>query len=177
MRAVAMVAHPDDCVIYAYGFIQAYPELEWTICYLTYTATDYRGREFFKFWQRRGRSTVFLGYPDTYQDLLNDQVSFDQGAAADSITSVIKDFDLVLTHDHHGDYGHPHHRFVNQVVCSNHSHVVCFAGAGQGTHKYFVEPGSYDLSEFPQHQDVVAGVHPFQHINEYTVTERVAKIL
>jgi hypothetical protein len=54
MKAMAMVAHPDDCVIFAYSFMHHHKHLDWTVCYLTYTEQDARGREFAEFWQRRG---------------------------------------------------------------------------------------------------------------------------
>ena len=172
-----MVAHPDDCVIFAYSFMHAHPEIEWTVCYLTYTGTDYRGSEFAEFWQQRGVATRFLEYVDDWHDIENKKISFDTEAAEKSIATVIKDYDLVLTHDHQGDYGHLHHVFVNRVVCTHHSYVVCFAGPGRGNVKYSIEPGVYSLDEFPVHRDVVAGFHQHSHTNEYTLSERVKKIL
>jgi LmbE family N-acetylglucosaminyl deacetylase len=38
MKALCLVAHPDDCVIFAYSYIYNHPEHNWTIGYLTYTA-------------------------------------------------------------------------------------------------------------------------------------------
>lgn len=177
MKAVVMVAHPDDCVIFAYSFMHAYPQLEWTVCYLTYTSTDYRGQEFAEFWQRRGVATKFLGYVDDWHDIENQKISFDTEAAKNSICDVIKDYDIVLTHDHQGDYGHLHHKFICDVVCRNHTYVVCFAGPGRGNVKYSVPIGTYSLDEFPQHREVVAGFHQHEHVNEYTLSERVRKIL
>jgi hypothetical protein len=172
-----MVAHPDDCIIYALGFMQAYPRFEWTVAYLTYTSTDYRGKELSEFWQQRGINTVFFGYLDTYKDLLNNQISFDMDLAKKDIVDLVKNYDLVLTHDYQGDYGHPHHRFVNQVVVSAHDRVVCFAKTGSGNVKYCVDLDSYSLDEIPQHRDVVQGIHKDTHTNEYIVTERVKNIL
>jgi hypothetical protein len=178
MRALTMVAHPDDCVIFAYGFMQAYQQFEWTVAYLTYTSNDCRGKEFTEFWQRRGVNTVFFGYYDTYQDLLNNQLSFDTQSATQDICKLIQQYDLVVTHNQLGDCNnHPHHRFVHQVVTTNHDFVICFADKGQGNVKYCVVPGSYSLEEIPQHKDVVQGIHKDTHENEYMISERVAKIL
>ena len=77
MKAMAMVAHPDDCVIFAYSFIHHYPQFDWTVCYLTYTEHDARGCEFAKFWRARGVATNFLGYIDDYHDLETGVCSFD----------------------------------------------------------------------------------------------------
>ena len=166
MKAVCVVAHPDDCVIFAYSFIHNHPEYQWTICYLTYTAVDPRGQEFVNFWSKRNCKTKFLGYVDDWHDIENKRISFDKDAAQADIQLVIVDYDLVLTHDAEGDYGHIHHVFVNQAA-GNHTNLVTFAGPGQGTVKYTIEPGVYSLDEFPLHRDIVAGFHPITHTNEY----------
>jgi hypothetical protein len=177
MKAMAMVAHPDDCVIFAYGFINHYKNFDWTVCYLTYTEQNPRGKEFANFWKVRGVKTKFLGYTDDYRDLETGIISFDTATAAESIKQAIADQDLILTHDADGDYGHLHHKFIYNVVIDHHCHVVCFSGNHKGNVKYSIEPGTYSLDEFPLHQEVVAGFHVDKHENEYTVTEKVMKIL
>ena len=42
MKAVALVAHPDDCIIYASAYMDAHPEYSWTIVYLTHGVAHYR---------------------------------------------------------------------------------------------------------------------------------------
>ena len=177
LKAMVMVAHPDDCVIFAYSFMHQYPEFDWTVCYLTYTDADARGREFAEFWQRRGVATKFLGYVDDYRDIEANKISFDTATAAEDIRQAIQDQDVVLTHDHRGDYGHLHHVFVNQTVCQNHNRVVCFAGLGQGNVKYSVDPEVYSLDELPLHRNIISTFHMHTHANEYTVNERTKKIL
>jgi len=177
LKAMVMVAHPDDCVIFAYSFMHHYRQLDWTVCYLTYTEQDARGREFAEFWRQRGVATKFLGYVDDYRDIDANKISFDTRAAEESIKQAILDQDLVLTHDHRGDYGHLHHVFVNRTVCWNHNQVVCFAGTEQGNVKYAVDPGLYSLDELPLHRDIISTFHMHTHANEYTVNERTKKIL
>ena len=177
MKAMAMVAHPDDCVIFAYSFMHHYPGIDWTVCYLTYTEQDARGREFADFWSRRNIKTKFLGYADDWEFVKNSELGFDAKQAEDSIKEVIKDQDLILTHDHLGDYGHLHHKFINAVVCDSHSHVATFARVNHGNVKYTIEPDVYSLDEFPLHRDIVASFHPAQHTNEYAVSDRVRNIL
>lgn len=167
MKAITMVAHPDDCVIFAYSYIHNHPEYEWTICYLTYAEWEDRAREFKEFWARRNIPTIFLGYHNDYRDIENKKISFDTVQAAREIGNIIADYDLVLTHDAEGDYGHLHHQFVNQAT-ADHPHRVTFAGPGRGTVKYSVEPGTYSLDELPIHRDVVAVFHSETHTNEYT---------
>ena len=168
MKAIAMVAHPDDCVIFAYSFINHYKNYDWTVCYLTYTKQDPRGKEFAEFWNKRDIATKFLGYVDNWHDIENKQISFDTVLAAQDIQNTIAGYDLVLTHNEEGDYGHLHHVFVNHAT-AEHPCRVTFAGPGQGTVKYTIDPGVYSLDEFPLHRDVVSSFHQQHHTNEYIV--------
>jgi hypothetical protein len=177
MKAMALVAHPDDCVIFAYSFMHHHSDLDWTVCYLTYTEQDARGREFANFWSRRNIKTKFLGFTDSWDHVKNGTLGFDSEQATKAIKQIIKDQDLILTHNHLGDYGHLHHKFIYDIVYDNHAHVVTFAGIGQGNVKYTIESDVYSLDEFPLHQDIVASFHQGQHANEYAVSDRVRNIL
>ena len=168
MKALTMVAHPDDCVIFAYSFIHNHSDYEWTICYLTYCDWEPRAQEFRQFWNRRNIPTIFLGYRDDYRDIENKKISFDEAQARKEIGGIISNYDLILTHNEQGDYGHLHHVFVNQAT-AGHQRRVTFAGPGQGTVKYTVDPGAYSLEELPLHRDVIAEFHSNTHTNEYTV--------
>jgi LmbE family N-acetylglucosaminyl deacetylase len=168
MKAVAMVAHPDDCVIFAYSYIYNHPEHDWTICYLTYGESDSRAQEFKKFWNDRNIATAFLGYQDDYRDIERKQISFDQAQALKEIGNLVATYDLVLTHNERGEYGHLHHVFVNHAT-AGHPHRVTFADPGSGTAKYSVPTGAYNLDELPMHRAVIAGFHGTTHTNEYSV--------
>ena len=177
MKAMAVVAHPDDCVIFAYSFMHHYKEFDWTVCYLTRTEQDSRGKEFADFWRRRGIKTKFLGFRDSWEFTKNGELGFDIATATNAIKEVINNQDLILTHDHNGDYGHVHHKFIYKVVALHHTHMVTFAGVGKGNVKYTVDSGVYSLNEFPLHKNVVAGFHQQTHTNEYCISDRVKKIL
>ena len=64
MNALCLVAHPDDCVIFALSYIHNHADYDWTIGYLTYTEQDPRGQELADFWRKRGINCVFLGFED-----------------------------------------------------------------------------------------------------------------
>ena len=167
MKALCLVAHPDDCVIFAYSYIYNHPEHDWTIGYLTYTAQDPRGAELSNFWQRRGIDTVFLGFEDHWHD--NEQKQFTRWTeerAERACWALARDFDLVLTHDESGDYGHIHHVLVHRAV-QWHPHLVTFAPPGQGTVTHTVPLDAYKLDELPMHGDIIAGFHIIQHQNSY----------
>ena len=165
MKALCLVAHPDDCVIFAYSYIHNHPEHNWTICYLTYNGWDQRGKEMADFWRQRNINCVFLGYTDDYRDIENKKISFNEEQARRELGNIAADYDLVLTHDEHGDYGHIHHVFVHDCV-KHHVNLVTFAKPGEGT-TYTVPAGTYTLDEFPQHGEIIASFHSTEHKNSY----------
>lgn len=166
MKALCLVAHPDDCVIFAYSYIYHHPEYKWTVGYLTYTEHEPRAAEFKKFWNQRNIPTVFLGFEDHWHDNEQKQLTRWYGVdAAASCWNLAQDFDLVLTHDEHGDYGHIHHQVVHDAV-KHHPNLVTFARPGQGT-TYILPSNTYSLDELPLHRDIIAGFHPAEHKNSY----------
>lgn len=165
MKALCLVAHPDDCVIFAYSYIHNHPKMNWTICYLTYCAWEPRAKEMIDFWKKRNINCVCLGYTDDYRDIENKKISFNEEQARRELSSIVNFYDLVLTHDEHGDYGHLHHVFVHDCV-KHHPNIVTFAKRGEGT-TYTVPPGTYSMDEIPLHASVVAGFHSDTHQNSY----------
>lgn len=166
MNALCLVAHPDDCVIFGYSYMYNHPEHNWTVGYLTYTEQDPRGREFAEFWSQRNISTVFLGFEDHWHD--NEQKQLTKWYALDAMTAcwnLAKNYDLVLTHDEYGDYGHIHHCIVHDAV-KYHSNLVKFARPGQGT-TYKIPTGVYSLDELPLHRDIITQFHSNEHKNSY----------
>jgi LmbE family N-acetylglucosaminyl deacetylase len=166
MKALCLVAHPDDCVIFAYSYIYHHSNYDWTIGYLTYTEQDPRGAEFKKFWNKRNIDTVFLGFEDHWHDNEQKQLTRWSGLDATAACQLLAEqYELVLTHDEHGDYGHIHHKVVHDAVIHHHS-VVTFARPGQGT-TYILPKDAYNLDELPLHRDIVAGFHSTIHQNSY----------
>jgi LmbE family N-acetylglucosaminyl deacetylase len=167
MKAMAVVAHPDDCVIFAYSYMYYHPEYLWTVCYLTYTELDPRGQEFADFWRRRDVAVKFLGHLDQWNFEKNCPGKIDFAKAQQDIQQVIADQDLVLTHNSQGEYGHPHHVMVH-LATATHPRRILFANPGEGTVKYSLDDHAYTLDEFPLHRDIVSQFHINGHVNEYT---------
>jgi LmbE family N-acetylglucosaminyl deacetylase len=170
VKALCMVAHPDDCVIFAYSYIHNHPEMDWRICYLTHAEWEPRAQEFRQFWNRRNIPTIFLGYRDDYRDIENKSISFDAEQARREINNIIQDYDLVLTHDELGDYGHIHHVFVHDCV-KTHPRLVTFAPHNQGIVALSVPPGTYTIEELPQHGEIIQSFHAQEHRNSYKETQ------
>lgn len=117
MKALALVAHPDDCVIFASAYMDAHPEHEWTIIYLTHWRWHKRGREMTRYWKKRGIKTKYLGFKDHARDLGNLQLlTWPEKEAARAIQRAVKGYELILTHNAQGEYGHPHHLVVHNAI-------------------------------------------------------------
>lgn len=175
MKATAIVAHPDDCVIFAWSFIQHHPWLEWSVCYLTYQEHDDRAKELSQFWNDKNIPVHFLGYIDEHKDLETGRCSFDTNRASIDIRNHVANQAIVLTHDSKGDYGHLHHKFVHDVVAACHDRVVTFADNQSGNVEYFIE--NPDYSSLQIHRDIVQSFHINGHRNRYLIPPSVLQIL
>ena len=96
MKAVCVVAHPDDCIIFAYAFIHNHPEYHWDIVYVTNDEDSPRGQEIKQFWNKRGISTHFLEYEDNVDDhWKNHSISFDTVDACNKIEEAVRGLELL----------------------------------------------------------------------------------
>jgi LmbE family N-acetylglucosaminyl deacetylase len=155
LKAIAAVAHPDDCVIFARPYIDAHPEYEWHIVYLTYAAQDPRAQEVAAYWTARGVTTEFLGFRDDYEDQKTQRFNF--WSCTDALTSLINACnaaDLIVTHYEDGDYGHIHHKLVNRAVRKLAINQVYFASTFNYNTRYIAKD-NLPLDQFPLHRDVI----------------------
>jgi LmbE family N-acetylglucosaminyl deacetylase len=175
LKAVCLVAHPDDCVIFAWPFIEAHPEFDWEIVYLTYRPNDARAREVTAYWLKRNIPVFFLGYTDTWLDMISEKISFDTEKASRDINDVVEGVDLILTHYEDGDYGHIHHKFVNTAAQQNGIPKVYFASTFNYNKEYYVqEPANAD--ELPLHRSVIEEFTD-RNTGRYIVTPEAELIL
>jgi LmbE family N-acetylglucosaminyl deacetylase len=175
MEAVTLVAHPDDCVIFAWPFIEHHSQLSWTVVYLTYSEDDPRAREISAYWHSRGITTKFLGFVDDYRDIENNSNSFDEVLAEQAIINACEYARLILTHNADGDYGHPHHKFVNQVADKLAIPKVYFA-SDFNYNKQYTTNYPVDVEELPLHRAVIEGFQD-RHIGRYIVTAGADQII
>ena len=175
MKAICVVAHPDDCVIFARPFIDHYSTWSWTILYLTYTAEESRAKEMHAYWKARQIPTVHLGFVDTYLDMENNKISFNEEQAKRELKNISSRYDLILTHNPDGDYGHIHHKFVSGAVSENNKPIVYFANWEQQNLELRTS-NTLNLDQFPLHKDVISG---FQDLNlgRYFVTDSAKQLL
>lgn len=175
-RALMMVAHPDDCVIFGYPFYSVHKQFEWTVCYLTYKKWELRAFELTNFWQKRSVGTVFLEFLDDFQQVDQGITGFDNHAAQKKITNIVQQYDLVLTHYQDGEYGHVHHVFVHDTVKKTSVPQVYFAGVENLNYQCVCQSSEYSLDELPVHRDVVAGFQD-RCTGRYIVTDAARELM
>jgi LmbE family N-acetylglucosaminyl deacetylase len=175
LKALCAVAHPDDCVIFAWPFIEYANMFDWTILYLTYNERDARAQEIKKFWNTRNIPTIFLGHVDTYKDMENNKLSFDVLTAAWQIAGHVKDYDLLLTHDYNGDYNHIHHKFVHECVNKSVKSKVYFANQTQNNFEC-TRSTELNLDDLPLHREVISTFDDIR-TRRYLLTESAKELL
>lgn len=160
VKAVCVVAHPDDCIIFAYACMYNFSGLDWHIVYLTHAANSPRGKEIAAFWHKRHISTKFLGFADDPGDNASQHITFDKTLAFDSIRQACQGYDCILTHGEAGEYGHVHHKFIWQCT-QDLPNVITFELSRTLTSVGCPLPNSaYDLAEVPLHADIIQLFHP-----------------
>lgn len=175
MKTLCVVAHPDDCIIFAWPFIETFYYFDWTILYLTYNEQDERAQEVKNFWKRRNVNTYFLGNIDTYLDMENNQISFDTVKATEKIIEFTKDYDIILTHDSAGDYGHIHHKFVHSCVDLTKKAKIFFAKQEESNFECNRKE-VLNLEEIPLHSEVVSGFKDSQ-IGRYNMSTEAKRLI
>ena len=176
MKAVCLVAHPDDCAIFAYQFIMEHRDWDWTICYLTYQRTDPRGAEIADFWKRRGIPTMFAGLSDIWESVNKRELGFKSRDAEQWIRAVCDGADIILTHNEKGEYGHPHHIFIHKVTSFITIPKIYFGSYPDYCNQLIstVTP-PYDPSELPLHEEVIRGFDLTKW--KYYITAAAQKLL
>lgn len=176
MKAACVVAHPDDCVIFAKPFIDHYTAWSWHIFYLTYELYHARVVEMKNYWYgKRNIPVTSLGFVDTHLDMENNKISFNEQQAAQELKNIVQPFDIVLTHNPDGDYGHIHHKFVSQAVADSNRPTVYFANNLQAN-LTLTAKDALNLNEFPVHRSVL---EDFTDINvgRYFITNQIKELI
>lgn len=117
MRAVMIIAHPDDDALFGGPFQRAHCDKEWQVVCATYNATHQRGRELVR-WQAVNDcfNTAFLDLHDDPSDYERGVSSFSEVDVLARLARLNLNADLCLTHNDAGEYGHPHHMVVGAAA-------------------------------------------------------------
>jgi LmbE family N-acetylglucosaminyl deacetylase len=156
VKALCLVAHPDDCVLFGYQFIVDHSDWDWHVWYLTYTDDSDRVQELRKFWKLRGVSVSAGGFIDDWDHVSSGELGFDAAQASACVLSASRDFDLLLSHNAVGEYGHPHHLFIHDAVKDLEIPKVYFGTwPDQANHLIVLETAPYSSGELPLHKNVI----------------------
>ncbi len=115
-KKLMIVAHPDDETIYGGGHLLTG---DYTVVCITCGVVDYRVEEFKEVMNKTGDNYIMLGFEDRvnvtgpisnwsnqYDDIYN--------TLHDIITS--ENWDMIITHNPDGEYGHRHHIMTSEMV-------------------------------------------------------------
>jgi LmbE family N-acetylglucosaminyl deacetylase len=103
-----VVAHPDDEALWFSGLVLSRPDLRWTVICCTIPRRDpQRAWMFFDACQRMGATGRLLPFTET-------SARCAEVRGLDLIDMAA--FDVVVTHNEVGEYGHRHHRVIHQYV-------------------------------------------------------------
>lgn len=109
-----IVAHPDDELLWGGGHLM---DGNYLVVSVTRGYDKVRSAEFEKVVTESGNEPLILFYPDKVAGRRDDWQKVRQGIMNDLKTVMeYKDWELIVTHNEDGEYGHQHHKLVHQFV-------------------------------------------------------------
>lgn len=116
-----IVAHPDDEVIWGGGHLS---EGDYFVVCITCGKNKTRSREFKKVMEKSGNEGIILSYPDKVNGKRDDWENVRDKILTDLNTIITaKDWELIVTHNQDGEYGHAHHKMLHSFVVNAYENV------------------------------------------------------
>lgn len=113
-KKLMIVAHPDDELIWGGGHLM---DGDYLVVCVTRGYDEVRTKEFIDVVEASGNEPLIMSYPDKVAgkrddwDRVYSKIEKDLKLAMD-----YKDWDLIVTHNQKGEYGHQHHKMVHNIV-------------------------------------------------------------
>ncbi|MDD5163711.1 MAG: PIG-L family deacetylase [Candidatus ainarchaeum sp.] len=111
VRALMVVAHPDDETIWAGGLLQRKKNWNWTIASLCRSSDSDRKPKFEKVCGLYNAESVIFDLEDTLLDEIKNEI-----VQKLLLPFEKRDFDFIFTHGENGEYGHIRHKDAHRAV-------------------------------------------------------------
>jgi len=134
MKRALVVAHPDDESLFFGGLLIAHPG-DWTvICCSIPRADPVRAWKFFDACAVLGAQGRLIPMPEPEKD---------QSFAGNLAWLDLSAYDMIVTHNACGEYGHPHHVAVNRHIVHHwHDHMITGGyGKAEAPHRIVLDAG------------------------------------
>lgn len=116
-----IVAHPDDEVLWGGGHLS---EGDYFVVCITCGKNKTRSKEFKKVIEQSGNEGIILSYPDKVNGKRDDWENVKDKMMTDlNYIITAKDWDLIVTHNKDGEYGHAHHKMLHSFVVDVYENV------------------------------------------------------
>ena len=119
MHILLVISHPDDDAIFAGALQQRLAAHAWSVVCLTAAPGTLRGGELLRWQSELGTPRErlhFLGAVDEPEDYRTGRSSIAPEAVTQGLRALALAPELVVSHNAHGEYGHPHHALVHAAV-------------------------------------------------------------
>lgn len=129
MKALLLVAHPDDELIFAGGLMlwTSHTDWEWEVVCMTHRTPTTRGQRFRK--SMHALSMRGVNVRGTQLELPDEGAVLHDAEFTtwrDAVQALDRSPDIVFTHNRLGEYGHPHHMACHTIASELFENVWSF---------------------------------------------------
>jgi LmbE family N-acetylglucosaminyl deacetylase len=114
IKALCIVAHPDDDLIWMGGTILSHKDWEWTVFSLCRATDIDRAPKFRKACEHYGAHAIISDLDDEKLHPLKTDEVVDK--IKENLPESERDYDYIFTHGANGEYGHPRHKETHRAV-------------------------------------------------------------